>query len=95
MFAAAWLPKLLSQRYFSRQSAEEARSLELRQQGNGAFKEGRLEEALELYWEAASHNPQDYALFNNISLVALKQGDAHQVGSTAVQTLRIRCLFLV
>jgi hypothetical protein len=53
--------------------------LELRQAGNAAFKEGRLSEALRLYYQAAGHNPQDYALFNNISLVALKNADPHQV----------------
>jgi len=60
--------------------AEERSSLDLRQQGNTAFKEGRLAEALQLYYRAASHNPQDYALFNNLSLVALRMGDPHEVG---------------
>lgn len=56
-------------------AAEEATSLQL----NTAFKEGRLSEALRLYYQAASHNPQDHALFNNISFAALKNGDPHQV----------------
>lgn len=30
---------------------------------------------------ALQHNPQDYALYNNISLVALKMGDTKQVGT--------------
>jgi hypothetical protein len=61
-------------------AAEEAASLQLRQSGNTAFKEGRLSEALALYYQAASHNPQDHALFNNISLTALRNGDPHQAG---------------
>lgn len=60
-------------------AAEEATSLQLRQAGNTAFKEGRLSEALLLYYQAASHNSQDHALFNNISFAALKNGDPHQV----------------
>lgn len=62
--------------------AEEATSLELRQTGNAAFKEGRLSEALQLYHQAAAHNPQDFALFTNISLAALKNGDPQQVCHT-------------
>jgi hypothetical protein len=51
----------------------------LRQQGNEAFKAGQHQEALDFYWQAVGHNPEDYALFNNISLVALKMGDFSQV----------------
>lgn len=53
--------------------------MDLRQQGNDAFKAGQLQQALNYYWQAVEHNPQDYALFNNISLVALKMGDPKQV----------------
>jgi hypothetical protein len=58
---------------------EEAQGLGLRQQGNDAYKAGELRQALKLYWKAAQHNPQDYALYSNISLVALKLGDAKEV----------------
>lgn len=61
-------------------AAEESQALGLRQKGNDAFKAGQLQQALDFYWQAVSHNPQDYALFNNISLVALKKGDVKQVG---------------
>jgi hypothetical protein len=60
-------------------AAEEAQSLVLRQQGNEAFKAGQHQQALAFYWQAVSHNPEDYALFNNISLAALKMGDVSQV----------------
>lgn len=60
--------------------AEEAKSAALRARGNAAFKAGQLQEALDLYWEAVLSNPQDYALFNNISLAALRLGDLKQVG---------------
>jgi hypothetical protein len=75
-------------------AAEESQALGLRQQGNDAFQAGRLQEALDYYWQAVSHNRQDYALFNNISLVALKKGDVKQVGaSNHNNTLNLRaCL---
>jgi hypothetical protein len=38
-----------------------------------------LADALGHYYDAVGHNPQDCALFNNISLAALKMGDPHQV----------------
>jgi hypothetical protein len=60
-------------------AAQEAKALEHRQSGNTAFKEGRLADALGHYYDAVGHNPQDCALFNNISLAALKMGDPHQV----------------
>lgn len=63
--------------------------MELRQAGNTAFKEGRLPEALRLYYEAAGHNPQDYALFNNISLVAVKMGETHQAMLAAQEAIAI------
>lgn len=52
----------------------------LRQQGNEAFKAGQHQQALDLYFQAVAHNPEDYALFNNISLAALKMGDFGKVG---------------
>ena len=60
-------------------SVEESQSLLLRQQGNEAFKAGQHQQAIDLYWQAVSKNPEDYALFNNISLAALKLGDFGQV----------------
>ena len=51
----------------------------LRQQGNEAFKAGQHQQALDFYWQAVSHSPEDYVLFNNISLAALKLGDFGQV----------------
>jgi len=59
-------------------AAEEAQSLSLREKGNDAFKAGKLQKALDSYWQAVQHNPQDYSLFN-ISLAALRKGDAKQV----------------
>lgn len=65
--------------FFGCAAAEETRSAALRAQGNAAFKAGQLQEALDLHWEAVKANPQDHALFNNISLAALRLGDAKQV----------------
>jgi Flp pilus assembly protein TadD len=61
------------------QADDEARSLELRQQGNSAIKQGELHQTLAWYWQAATLNPSDTALLNNISLVYLKQGDVAKV----------------
>jgi tetratricopeptide (TPR) repeat protein len=59
---------------------QEAQADGLRQQVNEAFKAGQYQQAIDCYWQAVSHNPQDYALYNNISLAALKLGDIEQVG---------------
>jgi Flp pilus assembly protein TadD len=66
------------------QADDEARSLELRQQGNAAFKQGELHQALAWYWQAITLNPGDTAVLNNISLACLKQGDVQQVWLAAV-----------
>lgn len=58
---------------------EEAQALVLRQQGNEAFKAGQYQQAVDFYWQAVGHNPQDYAVFNNISLAALKLGNITEV----------------
>ncbi len=50
----------------------------LRQQGNEAFKAGEYQQAIDFYWQAVCQNPQDYAVFNNISLATLKLGDYNQ-----------------
>jgi hypothetical protein len=66
------------------QAEDEARSLELRQQGNAAFKQGELHQALAWHWQAVALNPGDSALLNNISLACLKQGDVQQVRLAAL-----------
>lgn len=51
----------------------------LRESGNAACKAGQLRQALDLYWQAARQNPQDFAVFNNISVTALRLGDAREM----------------
>jgi hypothetical protein len=63
----------------SLQAEDEARSVELRQQGNAAFTQGELHQALAWYWQAVALNPGDTAVLNNISLACFKQGDVQQV----------------
>eukprot|EP00883_Tetradesmus_obliquus_P008798 jgi/Sobl393_1/19530/SZX74190.1 len=65
-----------------------ARALELRQQGNAAFKQGELHQALAWYWQAAAINPGDAALLNNISLACLKQGDLCQALHAAEEAVK-------
>jgi hypothetical protein len=36
---------------------EEAPAVGLKQQGNDAFKAGQLQQALDFYWQAVTHNP--------------------------------------
>ncbi len=64
----------------------------LRQQGNEAFKAGQYQQATDFYWQAVGHNPQDYAVFNNISLAALKLGDYSQVSlGVQLQWCQLHC----
>ena len=55
-------------------------SAKLRVRGNAAFNAGRPQEALDMYYDSLCANPKDYALLNNISLIALQMGKKEEVG---------------
>lgn len=63
--------------------ADVVRAEQLRLAGNAAFKAGQLRQALSQYKAAAALNPSDTLLYNNISLVLLKQGHLDEVGGVA------------
>ena len=63
--------------------ADESAAAALRERGNTSFKGGEYEAAVEHYWAAARLNPQEPALFNNLSLAYLKMGDAKRVSTLA------------
>jgi serine/threonine-protein phosphatase 5 len=45
---------------------------ELKKEGNLRYAEGRLEEAIELYTEGISNNPQNHVLYANRSIANFK-----------------------
>lgn len=90
MLTSAWTNKAheLSKQSSKRMQEDAARALELRQQGNAAFKQVELHQALAWYWQAAAINPGDAALLNNISLACLKQGDLCQALHAAEEAVK-------
>ncbi|KAF6250689.1 hypothetical protein COO60DRAFT_1646284 [Scenedesmus sp. NREL 46B-D3] len=90
MLTALWTDKVheLSKQLNKRLQEDEARSLELRQQGNAAFKQGKLHQALAYYWQAAALHPGDTALLNNISLACFKQGNIQQALHSAEESVK-------
>eukprot|EP00878_Enallax_costatus_P023170 GHUV01024634.1.p1 GENE.GHUV01024634.1~~GHUV01024634.1.p1 ORF type:complete len:320 (+),score=51.49 GHUV01024634.1:1096-2055(+) len=78
----------LSDELYKRIQDDEARSTELRLLGNFAFKDGRLQEALQHYWKAVALNPQDASLSNNISLAYTKLEQASDALLAAREALK-------
>eukprot|EP00878_Enallax_costatus_P035971 GHUV01040237.1.p1 GENE.GHUV01040237.1~~GHUV01040237.1.p1 ORF type:complete len:690 (+),score=95.53 GHUV01040237.1:319-2388(+) len=79
----------LSDVMYQRVRDDEDHSLELRLDGNGAFRGGELQKALDCYWKAIALNPEDSSLYNNISLVYAKMGDSLQALYAAEESLKV------